>query len=54
MVGDTPIGLPDDAWVEVIGTYTDQTGVDPINEATIPYLQVEHWQQVPAPSSPYE
>lgn len=54
MIGDTPIGLPDDAWVEVIGTYTDQTGVDPINEATIPYLQVEHWQQVPAPSSPYE
>jgi uncharacterized repeat protein (TIGR03943 family) len=54
MIGDTPAGLPDDTWVELIGTYSDQTGVDAINEATIPYLEVEHWQQVPAPASPYE
>jgi uncharacterized repeat protein (TIGR03943 family) len=54
MAGERPTGLPDDAWVEVIGEYADQTGVDPINEATIPYLQVEHWRQVPAPESPYE
>jgi uncharacterized repeat protein (TIGR03943 family) len=54
MVGDGPAGLPDDSWVEVIGEYADQTGVDPINEATIPYIQIEHWRQVPAPTSPYE
>jgi uncharacterized repeat protein (TIGR03943 family) len=54
MVGEAPAGLPDDTWVEVIGEYVEQTGVDPINEATIPYLRVEHWQQVPAPSNPYE
>jgi hypothetical protein len=29
MVGDAPAGLPDDTWVEVIGTYDEQTGVDP-------------------------
>jgi uncharacterized repeat protein (TIGR03943 family) len=54
MVGEAPVGLPDDTWVEVIGEYAEQTGVDPINEATIVYLRVEHWRQVPAPSSPYE
>jgi uncharacterized repeat protein (TIGR03943 family) len=53
MVGEVPAGLPDDTWVEVTGEYADQTGVDPINEATIPYLRVEQWQQVPAPSNPY-
>lgn len=51
---EAPVGLPDDTWVEVIGAYTERTGVDPISEATIPYLQVEHWQEVPAPSNPYE
>jgi uncharacterized repeat protein (TIGR03943 family) len=54
LAGEAPVGLPDDTWVEVIGAYTEQTGVDPISEATIPYLQVEHWQEVPAPSNPYE
>jgi uncharacterized repeat protein (TIGR03943 family) len=54
MVGDAPAGLPDDTWVEVIGEYVEQTRVDSINEATIPYIQIEHWRQVPAPSSPYE
>jgi uncharacterized repeat protein (TIGR03943 family) len=54
MTGDVPAGLADDTWVELIGGYLDQTGVDPINEATIPYLAVEHWQEIPAPTSPYE
>jgi uncharacterized repeat protein (TIGR03943 family) len=54
MAGDVPEGLSDDTWVELIGGYVAQTGVDPINEATIPYLAVEHWREIPAPSSPYE
>jgi uncharacterized repeat protein (TIGR03943 family) len=54
LAGEAPAGLPDDTWVEVIGTYSEQTGTDPINEATIPYLLVETWREVPAPSRPYE
>lgn len=54
MTGQAPTGLADDTWVAVIGTYVDTTGVDPINEATIPYIDVESWQTVPAPSRPYE
>lgn len=52
--GDVPDGLPDDTWVTVIGGYVEQTGVDPINEATIPYLHVESWREVKPPSQPYE
>lgn len=54
LVGDAPGGLADDTWVSVIGTYVPQTTVDPINEATIPYLEVESWEEVPAPRQPYE
>lgn len=54
LAGDAPARLPDDTWVEVIGTYTDQTGIDPINEATIPYLLVETWREIEAPANPYE
>lgn len=54
LTGDGPAGLPDDTWVEVVGSYLDQTGVDPINEAPIPYLTVESWREVPAPRQPYE
>jgi uncharacterized repeat protein (TIGR03943 family) len=52
--GNVPGGLDDDTWIEVIGTYSDRTGVDPINDAAIPYLRVEAWREVPQPSRPYE
>ncbi len=54
LTGDVPDGLPDDTWVTVIGGYVEQTSIDPINEATIPYLQVESWREVEPPSQPYE
>jgi uncharacterized repeat protein (TIGR03943 family) len=54
MVGEAPVGLADDTWVAVIGTYVERTAVDPINEATIPYIEVETWEVVPAPRRPYE
>jgi uncharacterized repeat protein (TIGR03943 family) len=54
LAGAAPAGLADDTWVEVIGTYTGRTAVDPINEATIPFLLVESWREVPAPARPYE
>ncbi|MGW0434334.1 TIGR03943 family putative permease subunit [Micromonospora sp. NPDC003197] len=54
MAGDPPTGLAPDTWVEVVGRYTDQTGTDPVNDETIPYLMVESWQQVTPPKNPYE
>lgn len=52
--GDAPSGLPDDTWVEAVGTYVDETSIDPINEATIPFLRVESWREIPAPRQQYE
>jgi uncharacterized repeat protein (TIGR03943 family) len=52
--GAIPTDLDNDTWVRVIGSYADRTGVDPINEATIPYLRVESWRVVEPPSRPYE
>ncbi|MDG4796168.1 TIGR03943 family protein [Micromonospora sp. WMMD1082] len=54
LTGDVPAGLPDDSWVEVTGRYTDRLGRDPVNDAEIPYLEVESWRQVPVPKRPYD
>ncbi|WBB54523.1 TIGR03943 family protein [Verrucosispora sp. WMMD573] len=54
LTGDVPAGLPDDSWVEVIGRYSDRLGRDPVNDAEIPYLEVESWRQVPVPKRPYD
>ncbi|WP_341717170.1 TIGR03943 family protein [Micromonospora sp. FIMYZ51] len=53
LTGDVPAGLPNDSWVEVIGRYSDRVGRDPVNDAEIPYLEVESWRQVPAPRNQY-
>ncbi|BCL13347.1 TIGR03943 family putative permease subunit [Micromonospora sagamiensis] len=54
LTGDPPTGLADDTWVEVTGRYTDKVGRDPVNDAEVPYLEVESWRQVPAPKQQYE
>ncbi|GIJ35522.1 TIGR03943 family putative permease subunit [Micromonospora sediminimaris] len=54
LTGDVPAGLPDDSWVEVTGRYSDRLGRDPVNDAEIPYLEVESWRQVPVPKRPYD
>ncbi|RKN42683.1 TIGR03943 family putative permease subunit [Micromonospora endolithica] len=54
MTGNAPTGLADDTWVEVTGRYSDQVTRDPVNDAEIPYLDVESWTQVPAPKRQYE
>ncbi|MBL6276000.1 TIGR03943 family protein [Micromonospora fiedleri] len=54
LTGDVPTGLPDDTWVEVIGRYSDRIGRDPINDAEIPYLQVESWRPIPTPKQQYD
>lgn len=52
--GNTPAGRPADTWVRVIGKYTDRTTTDPVNDETIPYLEVETWEQVDPPKQQYE
>ncbi|MDM4720274.1 TIGR03943 family protein [Micromonospora sp. WMMA1363] len=54
MIGNAPSGLADDSWVEVTGRYSDRVVRDPVNDAEIPYLDVESWRQVPAPKRQYE
>ncbi|GAA4462791.1 TIGR03943 family putative permease subunit [Phytohabitans houttuyneae] len=54
MSGNAPAGLADDTWVEVVGKYTDRTVTDPVNEETIPYVEVETWTQIDPPKQPYE
>jgi uncharacterized repeat protein (TIGR03943 family) len=52
--GPEPGELSADTWIEVVGRYTDRTASDPVNGEAIPYLEVESWQQVPAPKQQYE
>jgi uncharacterized repeat protein (TIGR03943 family) len=52
--GPAPGEVSADTWIEVVGRYTDQTTSDPVNGETIPYLDVQSWQQVPAPKQQYE
>lgn len=52
--GNVPTAVPSDTWIEVTGSYTAKTAKDPVNEATVPYLEVETWQEIPAPKQQYE
>jgi uncharacterized repeat protein (TIGR03943 family) len=52
--GNAPAGLAPDTWIQVVGRYSARTVNDPVNEQTIPYLEVETWQQVDAPKEQYE
>jgi uncharacterized repeat protein (TIGR03943 family) len=54
LTGDVPSDLVADRWIEVVGTFTDRTDRDPVNEDVIPYLQVAETRDLPAPEQPYE
>jgi uncharacterized repeat protein (TIGR03943 family) len=54
LTGAVPEGLADDTWIEVTGRYSDRIARDPVNDAEIPYLDVESWRQVPVPRRQYE
>jgi uncharacterized repeat protein (TIGR03943 family) len=54
MSGNAPAGLADDSWVEVVGKYTEKSVVDPVNQETIPYIEVETWTQIEPPKQQYE
>ncbi len=46
--------MPADTWVQATGRWIPHTAKDPVNDADVPYFQVEDWQQIPAPAEPYE
>ncbi|MGC4791901.1 TIGR03943 family putative permease subunit [Micromonospora sp. DT178] len=54
LTGAAPDGLADDTWIEVTGRYSERIARDPVNDAEIPYLDVESWRQVPVPRQQYE
>jgi uncharacterized membrane protein YcgQ (UPF0703/DUF1980 family) len=51
--GDAPSVAPN-TWVQVVGTYSERTAKDPVNDATVPYLEVSSWNAIPAPKQQYE
>ena len=54
MTGDAPAGLAADTWVQVVGRYTARLAKDPVNSATVPYLEVRSWQEITPPKQRYE
>ncbi|MFU8849538.1 TIGR03943 family putative permease subunit [Micromonospora sp. SL1-18] len=46
--------MPADTWVQATGRWIPHAAKDPVNDADVPYFQVETWQQIPAPAEPYE
>ncbi|OJF12610.1 TIGR03943 family putative permease subunit [Couchioplanes caeruleus] len=54
LAGKGPAGVAPDTWVQVVGTYSERVGEDPVNGAEVPYLQVQSWQEIAAPKQQYE
>ncbi|GIE18248.1 TIGR03943 family putative permease subunit [Winogradskya humida] len=54
LAGEGPAGVAADTWVQIIGTYSDKVGTDPVNNAKVPYLQVTSWQEITPPKQQYE
>jgi uncharacterized repeat protein (TIGR03943 family) len=54
LTGGTPITVPADTWVQVVGTYITRVEKDPMNQATVPYLEVSTWAEITPPRQQYE
>jgi len=54
MAGDAPAGLAADSWIEVVGSYSERIATDPVNGASIPYIQVRTWREIDPPKQQYE
>ena len=52
--GQVPPGLQPDAWLQVVGTYSDKMVKDEVNGGPIPYINVVQARTVPPPADPYE
>jgi uncharacterized repeat protein (TIGR03943 family) len=53
LIGQVPMEVPADTWVEVVGAYTPQTAKDPVNDVDVAYLEVKTWQEIDEPKQPY-
>jgi uncharacterized repeat protein (TIGR03943 family) len=51
--GQVPPTLKPDAWLDVIGTYTDKQITDNVNGGPIPFIQVSQVTPIQAPHDPY-
>jgi uncharacterized repeat protein (TIGR03943 family) len=54
LTGRVPDGLKPDAWVEVIGRYTNKSTKDTVNGGVIPFVDVAEVRQIAAPPEQYE
>jgi len=54
LAGDVPGDLVADRWIEVVGTFSERTDRDPVNQDVIPYLQVAETRELPTPEQQYE
>jgi uncharacterized repeat protein (TIGR03943 family) len=54
MLGNVPNTVPSDTWVQIVGTYSDRTAKDPVNDAVVPYVEVSTWNEIPTPKQQYE
>jgi uncharacterized repeat protein (TIGR03943 family) len=54
LTGGTPVSVPADTWVTVVGVYSGRTEKDNVNKAAVPYVEVRSWQEITAPKQPYE
>ena len=54
LTGALPAGLTADTWVSVTGSYNPKTVTDPVNGATIPFVEVSDTEVVEQPDSPYQ
>jgi uncharacterized repeat protein (TIGR03943 family) len=54
LAGDVPASLAPGQWIEVVGTYADQSDRDPRSGGLIPYIQVAEFRPVDAPEQQYE
>jgi uncharacterized repeat protein (TIGR03943 family) len=52
--GNVPAGVPPDTWLRIVGTYDPKVGKDPVNQAGVPYLDVDSYTTIEAPRKQYE
>jgi len=52
--GQVPTGLAADSWLEVIGRYSTKSTKDEVNDGVVPYVEVEEFKRIDAPTNQYE
>ncbi|GAB3646688.1 TIGR03943 family putative permease subunit [Glycomyces tarimensis] len=52
--GEVPGDLEPDQWVEVVGVYSPEQGLDEINGELIPYIEVESITEIASPDNEYQ